>query len=125
MSTVLATAVEGLNSVLLETGFLMQKVVQGGTTSAASLDRVMGLVTDDIHRRLLEIAKHAPSAGSVRHLQERRATLGAMELAVRRAAHEMNETLGRLLQTPSPGTYSPEMTRVASAGAWMNVRSSP
>jgi hypothetical protein len=44
---------------------------------------------------------------------------------MRRAAHEINATLGQFLPVQTSGTYSPEKTRTATAGAWMNVRSSP
>ncbi len=125
MSTKLATAIDGLDSVLFETGLVLHQVTQGSPKSAAAVERVLGLVAADVQQRVLEIARLSPTAQSVRRLRERRATLGALEFAVRRAAQEMTATLGQILPTQSSGAYSPDPLRVSTAGAWMNVRSSP
>ncbi|HVJ67716.1 MAG TPA: hypothetical protein VM510_07025 [Caulifigura sp.] len=126
MSTsALNSAVQGLDAVLVDAGLLMQKISLGAPLSSASVERVCALVAQDVQRRILEIAKLRPNAAAVSRLRERRETLGALELAVRRAAWEMNQTLSQILPSPSPGTYSPESTRLASAGAWMNMRSAP
>ncbi len=125
MSVALNTAIEGLDAVLLETGLLLQQITQGSAKSAASVERVCALVAADVQKRVLEIARLSPTAPALRRIRERRAALGALEFTVRRAAYEMNGTLGQILPVQSSGTYSPEKTRLASAGAWMNMRSSP
>jgi hypothetical protein len=128
MSATLANSIQALDVVLMETGLLMHQVTQGSVKSATAIERVCALVAADVQQRILEIARHSPSASAVRGLQARRATLGAFEFNLRRSAHEMNATLSQFLPTEaasSSGTYSPEKIRVASAGAWMNVRSSP
>lgn len=126
MSTAaLNAAIQGLDAVLVDTGLLMQKIALGAPLSSASVERVCTLVAQDVQRRILEIAKFRPNPLALRRLRERRELLGTLELAVRRAAWEMNQTLGQLVPSQTPGTYSPETTRTATAGAWMNMRSAP
>jgi len=125
MSDTLANSIRTLDTVLQETGLLMHQVTQGSVKSAAAVERVCALVAADVQKQILEIARHQPSAAAVRCLEARRAMLGAFEFNLRRASYEMNATLSQFLPVESSGTYSPERTRLATAGAWMNVRSSP
>jgi len=125
MSTSLAASIDSLNAILAETGLLMLQISQGSVKSAAAVERVCALVAADVQKRVAEIAVQRPSAAALRGIEAQRAMLGAFELNLRRAAHEMNATVGQFLPTPTSGTYSPERGRMASAGAWMNVRSAP
>ncbi|QDT56234.1 hypothetical protein Pan44_42860 [Caulifigura coniformis] len=125
MSTSPAANIEALNAILVETGLLMLQISQGSVKSAAAVERVCALVAADVQKRVAEIAAQRPTANALRGVESQRAMLGAFELNLRRAAHEMNATLARFLPTPTSGTYSPERGRLASAGAWMNVRSAP
>jgi hypothetical protein len=125
MTTTLAQSLEALDAVLLETGLLLHQVSQGSVKSSGAVERVCALVTADVQQKVLQIAKSSPSLADVRRLQAHRARLGAFEFQLRRAAHEMTATLGQFLPSQSSGTYSPDHARVATAGAWMNVRSSP
>jgi hypothetical protein len=126
MSTPEMSPLAALDAVLVETGLLMHQVSQGSTKSVAAVERVCALVAADVQKRVLEIARQSPSPAALRRLQAHRETLGGLEFSIRQAAQEMNDTLALLLPpAPSPGTYSPERTRLATAGAWMNVRSAP
>ena len=125
MSDTLATSIETLDAILMETTLLLHQVSQGSVKSAGAVERVCGLVVADVHQRILDIAKQSPTPADLRRIRVHRARLGAFEFQMRRAAHEINATLGQFLPSQTSGTYSPEKTRTATAGAWMNVRSSP
>lgn len=125
MSATLTNSVEALDAVLFETGLLLQQIAQGSVSSAAAIEQACASVAGDVQRRIHEISKLSPSAPALRKIRERRASLGALEFVVKRCSQEMNATLGQLLPSKSSGAYSPDTPRLASAGAWMNVRSSP
>jgi hypothetical protein len=125
MTAALTSSIETLDAILMETALLLHQVSQGSVKSAGAVERVCALVTADVQQRILEIAKQRPPATALRRIRDHRARLGAFEFQLRRAAHEMNATLGQFLPSQSSGTYSPDKTRLATAGAWMNVRSAP
>jgi hypothetical protein len=125
MSATPASSIETLDVILQETGLLLHQVAQGSVKSAGAVERVCALVAADVQQRILEIAKQPPAAAALRRIQAHRARLAAFDFQLRRSAHEMNATLGQFLPSQSSGTYSPDKTRLATAGAWMNVRSSP
>jgi hypothetical protein len=125
MSTTPASSIETLDAILLETGLLLHQVSQGSVKSAGAVERVCAMVAADVQQRILEIARQRPPATALRRIRDHRARLAAFEFQLRRAAQEMNTTLGQFLPSQSSGTYSPDKTRLATAGAWMNVRSSP
>jgi len=126
MTATQTSSIDTLDAILVETALLLHQVSQGSVKSAGAVERVCALVAADVQQRILDIAKQRPPATALRRFREHRARLSAFEFQLRRAAHEMTATLGQFLPSqPSPGTYSPDKTRLATAGAWMNVRSSP
>jgi hypothetical protein len=125
MTATLPSSIETLDAILMETSLLLHQVSQGSVKSAGAVERVCALVAADVQQRLLEIAKQSPPPTALRRIKAHRSRLAAFEFQLRRATHEMNATLGQFLPSQDSGTYSPEKTRMATAGAWMNVRSSP
>ena len=125
MSAAVTSSIETLDAILLETSLLLHQVSQGSVRSAGAVERVCAMVAADVQQRVLELAKNAPPATALRRIQAHRARLGAFEFQMRRAANDMNATLSQFLPSQTSGTYSPDKTRMAAAGAWMNVRSSP
>jgi hypothetical protein len=125
MSATVTSSIETLDAILLETTLLLHQVSQGSVKSAGAVERVCAMVAADVQQRVRELSKQAPPATALRRILAHRARLGAFEFQMRRAAHDMNATLGQFLPAQTPGTYSPDKTRTATAGAWMNVRSSP
>jgi hypothetical protein len=125
MSATVTSSIETLDAILLETTLLLHQVSQGSVKSAGAVERVCALVAADVKQRVRDLSKQTPPSTALRRIQAHRARLGAFEFQMRRAAAEMNATLGQFLPSQSSGTYSPDKTRMATAGAWMNVRSSP
>ncbi len=120
-----AAQIDLLHRILEETGLLMQQISQGSVKSGTAAERVCALVAADVQKRVLQLKAEHPGPGALRRLRLRRAELGSLEFALRRASHEMNTALSQLLPAKSAGTYTADQPRLASAGAWMNVRSAP
>ena len=125
MSAAVTSSIETLDAILLETSLLLHQVSQGSVRSAGAVERVCAMVAADVQQRVLDLAKNAPPATALRRIQAHRSRLGAFEFQMRRAANDMSATLSQFLPSQTSGIYSPEKTRMAAAGAWMNVRSSP
>jgi hypothetical protein len=125
MSSRHTTPVDALDALLADASLLLLQVLQGTARSAAAIERVCAVVATEVQKRVRELSAQRLSEADLRRLRERQRVLKALDFAIRCSAHEMNSMLGQILPSQSSGAYSPEKLRVATAGAWMNVRSAP